>query len=321
MIVNCAALTDVDGAEANEREAMAINDTGAGLLAVAAGTVGAKILYPSTDYVFDGQKGSPYIESDMPHPLSAYGRTKLAGETSVAVANTRHLIVRTSWLFGVGGKNFVETMLRIGGEQHEVLVVSDQIGSPTYTPHLAGAMALLAESDDYGIHHVTASGSCSWFEFAQEIFDQAGLETRVMAARTAMLDRPAPRPPYSVLGSEWPDPVILPALARRAGRLHGRARGGRRGDRRRRMKILVTGGAGFIGSAYVRHRLEADPEGSVRVLDKLTYAGRRENLEGIDRCELVVGDIADPEAVAGAIEGCDALVNFAAESHVDRSIE
>jgi dTDP-4-dehydrorhamnose reductase len=152
----------------------------------------------------------PYIESDMPHPLSAYGRSKLAGETSVAVANTQHLIVRTSWLFGVGGKNFVETMLRIGAKQPEVLVVSDQVGSPTYTPHLAGALALLAESGDYGIHHVAASGSCSWFEFAQEIFDQAGLSTRVMAAKTGMLGRPAPRPAYSVLASELAEPTVLP---------------------------------------------------------------------------------------------------------------
>jgi dTDP-4-dehydrorhamnose reductase len=210
VVVNCAAYTDVDGAESNERDAMAINDTGAGLLAVAAGTVGAKIVYPSTDYVFDGHKGRAYVESDMPHPLSAYGRTKLAGETSVAVANTRHFVVRTSWLFGTGGKNFVETMLRIGEEQPEVLVVSDQVGSPTYTPHLARAIALLSESEEYGVHHVTATGSCSWFDFAQEIFDQAGMGTRVMAARTSMLDRPAPRPSYSVLESERRRPAVLP---------------------------------------------------------------------------------------------------------------
>ena len=209
-IVNCAAYTDVDRAESQERAAMEINDTGAGLLAVAAGTVGAKIVYPSTDYVFDGHRERAYVESDMPHPLSAYGRSKLAGETSVAVANSKHFVVRTSWLFGVGGKNFVETMLRIGTEQPEVLVVSDQVGSPTYTPHLARAITLLVESDDYGVHHVTASGACSWFDFAQEIFDQAGMGTRVMAARTSMLDRPAPRPPYSVLRSERAVPTVLP---------------------------------------------------------------------------------------------------------------
>jgi dTDP-4-dehydrorhamnose reductase len=119
-------------------------------------------------------------------------------------------VVRTSWLFGLGGKNFVETMLRIGTEQQEVLVVSDQVGTPTYTPHLAAAIALLAEGEDYGIHHVAASGQCSWFEFAQEIFDQAGMETRVMAGRTAMLGRPAPRPSFSVLASELRDSPVLP---------------------------------------------------------------------------------------------------------------
>ena len=209
-IINCSAWTDVDGAEAHERDAMIVNDTGAGLLAVAAGTVGASVVYPSTDYVFDGSKRRPYVESDLPHPISAYGRTKQAGETSVAAANTRHVIVRTSWLYGIGGDNFVETMLRLGAEQPEVLVVSDQVGSPTYSRHLATAIALLTESEDYGIHHVTGAGSCSWFEFAQEIFDQAALPARVMAARTEMLDRPAARPAYSVLASERPDPVVLP---------------------------------------------------------------------------------------------------------------
>jgi dTDP-4-dehydrorhamnose reductase len=209
-LINCAAWTDVDGAEAHEREAMAVNDVAAGLLAVAAGTVGASIVYPSTDYVFDGSKGRPYVESDLPNPISAYGRTKLAGETSVAAANSRHVIARTSWVYGLGGKNFVETMLRLGAEQPEVLVVSDQVGTPTYTRHLSTAIAILTESQDYGIHHVSGGGSCSWFEFAQEIFDQAALPARVMAARTEMLERPAPRPAYSVLESELRDPVALP---------------------------------------------------------------------------------------------------------------
>jgi dTDP-4-dehydrorhamnose reductase len=209
-VVNCAAWTDVDGAEAAERRAMRVNDTGAAMVSATAAAHGARVLYVSSDYVFDGQKGSPYVESDLPAAISAYGRSKQAGETSVAIANPRHMIVRSSWLFGVGGGNFVETMLRIGSEQPEVLVVSDQVGSPTYTPHLAEAIALLLEDEEYGIHHVTASGECSWFEFAQEIFDQAGLETRVMAATTEMLARPAPRPPYSVLASEQPDPIVLP---------------------------------------------------------------------------------------------------------------
>jgi dTDP-4-dehydrorhamnose reductase len=209
-IVNCAAWTDVDGAEANEAAAMRVNDGAAGMLSATAAAHGASILHISSDYVFDGRKGAPYVESDLPAATSAYGRSKQAGETSVAIANPRHFIVRSSWLFGTGGSNFVETMLRVGNEQAEVLVVSDQVGSPTYTAHLAQAIAQLIEGDDHGIHHVAAAGECSWFEYAQEIFDQAGMDTNVMAGTTEMLGRPAPRPPYSVLGSERPDPITLP---------------------------------------------------------------------------------------------------------------
>lgn len=209
-VINCAAFTDVDGAEDDEAGATRINDEGAAQLAAAAQRVGAKILQPSSDYIFDGSAQAPYVESDMPSPISAYGRSKQAGETSVAVANPRHLIVRASWLFGLGGKNFVETMLRLGGEQPEVLVVSDQIGCPTYTRHLAEALAVLVEGEEFGIHHVAGGGQCSWYEFAQEIFDQAGVECRVMAGTTEMLARKAPRPAYSVLGSERDEPIALP---------------------------------------------------------------------------------------------------------------
>jgi dTDP-4-dehydrorhamnose reductase len=209
-VINCAAWTDVDGAEDAEAAAMRVNDAGAALLAAAAAASGAKVLYVSTDYVFDGTKQRPYVESDLPAPISAYGRSKQAGETSVAVANPRNFVVRSSWLFGTGGRNFVETMLRLGSEQPEVLVVSDQRGCPTYTRHLAEGIALLVEGDDFGIHHMAGAGSCSWFEFAQEIFDEAGLEARVMAATTDMLTRKAPRPANSVLSSERPDPIVLP---------------------------------------------------------------------------------------------------------------
>lgn len=210
-VVNCAAWTDVDGAEDHEAEATRVNNEAAGLVAVAAAEVGAKILHPSSDYVFDGEKGEPYVESDHTGPLSAYGRSKLAGETSVAVVNPNHHVIRSSWLFGVGGRNFVETMLHLAEQQPEVLVVSDQVGCPTYTPHLAGAIARLLESDAYGIHHVAAAGACSWFEFAQEIFDQSGIECRVMAATTEMLARKAPRPAYSALASERADAIELPS--------------------------------------------------------------------------------------------------------------
>ena len=210
IVINCAAWTDVDRAEANEPAAMRVNDTAAGVLAATADEHGATVLYVSSDYVFDGRKGAPYVESDLPAAISAYGRSKQAGETSVATANPRHFIVRSSWLFGLGGPNFVETMLRVGSEQPEVLVVSDQVGCPTYTGHLAQAIALLIEGDDYGIHHIAGGGECSWFEYAQEIFDQEGMDTHVMAGTTEMLARPAPRPAYSVLASERPDPVTLP---------------------------------------------------------------------------------------------------------------
>jgi dTDP-4-dehydrorhamnose reductase len=214
VVVNCAAYTDVDGAEADERGAMRVNDEGASILAAGAAAVGAKIVHPSSDYVFDGSSQQPYVESDVTGAISAYGRSKLAGETSVAVSNPRHFIVRASWLFGIGGKNFVETMLRLGDERPEVLVVSDQVGSPTYTRHLGEGLAELMERDDFGIHHMAADGRCSWYEFAQEIFDQAGVECHVMSGTTEMLARPAPRPAWSVLGSERRDPVVLPRWRR-----------------------------------------------------------------------------------------------------------
>jgi dTDP-4-dehydrorhamnose reductase len=212
VLVNCAAWTDVDGAEDHEAEATRLNSEAAGVAAAAAASVGAMVLYPSTDYVFDGRKRSPYVESDLTSPLSAYGRSKLAGETSVQVANERHFVVRSSWLYGVRGRNFVETMLALAdADQPEVLVVSDQVGCPTYTAHLAVAIARLMEGDAYGIHHVAGAGSCSWYEFAQEIFDQSGVECRVMAATSDMLDRKAPRPAFSVLGTERRDAPALPS--------------------------------------------------------------------------------------------------------------
>jgi dTDP-4-dehydrorhamnose reductase len=210
VVVNCAAFTDVDGAEADEKNAMKLNDEAAGLLAAGAASVDAVIVHPSSDYVFDGSARRPYVESDVTGAISAYGRSKLGGETSVAMSNPRHFIVRASWLFGLGGKNFVETMLRLGHERPEVLVVSDQVGSPTYTRHLGHGLAELMERDDFGIHHMAAAGQCSWYEFAQEIFDQAGVECRVMAGTTEMLARPAPRPAYSVLGTERPNAIELP---------------------------------------------------------------------------------------------------------------
>ncbi len=209
--INCAAWTDVDGAEDSEEAALAINGEGAGNVAAAAATVGAKVVYVSSDYVFDGQSENPYSETDQTGPISAYGRTKLAGENTTVAANRRHFVVRSSWLFGIGGPNFVETMLRLAEDHGEVLVVRDQIGSPTYTWHLAYGIVRLIEGGAFGIHHMAAHGSCSWYDFAREIFEQANVECKVMSGTTEMLGRPAPRPAHSVLVSQREHAIRLPA--------------------------------------------------------------------------------------------------------------
>ena len=209
-VINCAAWTNVDGAEESERDAELVNGEGAHFVADAAAKVDAKVLYVSTDYVFDGAKRGPYTENDDPNPLNAYGRTKLAGERATALAAKRSFIVRSSWLFGPQGGNFVETMLRLGQGGGPVVVVHDQVGCPTYTGHLAAGLVRLIDTDAYGIHHMAAKGSCSWYEFAMEIFRQAEVVTRVMASTSDMMDLSAERPANSVLASGRSAPINLP---------------------------------------------------------------------------------------------------------------
>jgi dTDP-4-dehydrorhamnose reductase len=211
MVVNCAAWTDVDGAEEAEEKAFAVNGSGAGNVAAAAREIGAAVVYVSTDYVFDGAKGAPYVESDQPAPQSAYGRTKLAGEEATAAANPRHFIVRSSGLFGVGGKNFVATMLRLGESMNEVTVVRDQVTAPTYTWHLAYGLTRLIDGIEYGIHHMAAAGHCSWYEFAGEIFEQAKLDCKVLSITTEMYGQAATRPAYSVMQSQREHAIRLPS--------------------------------------------------------------------------------------------------------------
>ena len=211
VVINCAAWTDVDGAEAEEEAALAVNGAGAGNVAAAAAAVGASVVYVSSDYVFDGAKGAPYVESDQTAPLSAYGRTKLAGEEATIAANKRHFVVRSAWLFGIGGPNFVETMMRLAGSGNEVLVVRDQVGSPTYTWHLAYGIVRLIEGIEFGIHHMAAAGQCSWYEFAREIFEQAKVECKVLSITTEEFGRPAPRPPFSALTSQREHAIRLPS--------------------------------------------------------------------------------------------------------------
>ena len=210
VVIDCAAWTDVDGAEGSEEQATRVNGEGAGNLAAAAASVGASVVYVSSDYVFDGSKGAPYVETDQAAPLSAYGCGKLAGEEATRAANKRHFVVRSAGLFGIGGPNFVETMLRLAADHGEVLVVRDQISSPTYTWHLAYGIVRLIEGVEFGIHHMAAAGACSWYEFAREIFDQAKVECKVMSATTEMLGRSAPRPAYSALASQREHAIELP---------------------------------------------------------------------------------------------------------------
>jgi dTDP-4-dehydrorhamnose reductase len=206
-VVNCAAWTDVDGAEAAEAAATRVNAEGAGNVAAAAPFV----VHVSSDYVFDGTATTPYLESAATAPRSAYGRSKLAGERAVAAAAPgRHAIVRSAWLFGAHGANFVATMLRLGAERDEVSVVDDQVGSPTWTGHLAPALVDIAERRPTGVLHVAGAGACSWHELAVAAFAATNTECAVRRMSTAELGRPAPRPAYSVLASERDDAPELP---------------------------------------------------------------------------------------------------------------
>ena len=204
LVLHTAAWTDVDGAEASPQEAAAVNIGGT----ANAAALGAPLVFFSTDYVFDGRKREPYVESDGPNPLSAYGRTKLGGE---AAAGAGAWIVRSSWLFGPTGHNFVRTMLRLGAEREEVAVVDDQRGAPTYVAHLAAAVRELVDAGTQpGVWHLAAAGDCTWADFAEAIFEEVGLPTRVKRITTAELARPASRPAYSVLRSERAGAPQLP---------------------------------------------------------------------------------------------------------------
>jgi dTDP-4-dehydrorhamnose reductase len=202
LVLHAAAWTDVDGAEADPQGAAAANVGGTRHAA----QLGAPLVYFSSDYVFDGRKRTPYVESDAPNPLSAYARSKFHGE---GAAGEDAWIVRSSWLFAPAGRNFVRTMLALGRERDEVAVVDDQRGCPTYAPHLADAVRELVELPR-GAWHLAAEGDCTWAELAEAVFEEAGLGCRVRRISTAELARPAPRPAYSVLRSERPNAPRLP---------------------------------------------------------------------------------------------------------------
>jgi dTDP-4-dehydrorhamnose reductase len=197
-IINCAAHTGVDACETDVDNAYRINAIGPRNLSIAATETGAKMVHISTDYVFDGMGNKPYLEFDKPNPQGVYGATKLVGENMVKEFADRYFIIRTAWLYG-DGKNFVKTMLRLSETNDMVRVVGDQVGSPTSTKELSGAIAHLLFTENYGLFHGTCEGSCSWAQFTEEIFRLAGKSTKVNAITTAEYGAPAPRPAYSIL--------------------------------------------------------------------------------------------------------------------------
>jgi len=199
VVIHAAAYTKVDLAESERDQAFLINAYGTRNVAVASEAVGTKLVYISTDYVFDGTANVPYNEFASTNPLSVYGKSKLAGEQFVRDLHSKFFIVRTSWVYGKHGNNFVKTMLKLAQERDELMVVNDQVGCPTYTVDLANGIVELMQTEKYGIYHVSNSGHCSWYEFAKAIFEEAGIEVKVNPCTTKDFPRPAPRPAYSVL--------------------------------------------------------------------------------------------------------------------------
>lgn len=207
-IINCAAFTNVDGCEEQVDLAMRVNGEGPGLLAELAKELGAVLVHISTDFVFDGRKKSPYIEEDQPQSLSVYGKSKLAGEQQILQSDLQeYFIIRTSWLYGAGGNNFVETIIRLAKEKPELKVVADQHGTPTWTKDLAQAIFALLRTQEYGIYHYSNEGECSWFEFASEIVALARTNLNVKVDRLLPIPSesyplPAERPKYSVMSKD-----------------------------------------------------------------------------------------------------------------------
>lgn len=202
LVINAAAYTAVDDCETHYDDAYAVNALGPKNLAIACNKQDIPLIHISTDYVFDGTKRTPLIENDKLGPQSAYGKTKLEGEKFIQENTEKYFILRTAWLYGLHGNNFVKTMLDLAENHDEITVVNDQIGSPTYSFDLAVAITNLLFSDKYGIYHVTNEGECSWYEFAKLIFELSNVDVKVIPVTTEEFPRPAPRPHYSVLNNK-----------------------------------------------------------------------------------------------------------------------
>ena len=203
IVIHIAAYTDVDGCESNEGKALAVNAEGTKYVALAVSRCQAKMVYLSTDYVFDGNKREPYLESDIPHPLNVYGRSKLQGERYVQELVKKALIIRTQWLYGRYGRNFVTAILQQAKEKGVLSIVNDQMGSPTYTTDLAKAISVLIQFDAQGIYHVANGDLCTWYTFGQAILELSGMDkVRVIPISSMELRRRATRPSYSVLNCQ-----------------------------------------------------------------------------------------------------------------------
>lgn len=199
VVINCAALTNVDGCEQEADLAMKVNSIGARNLAIACETQGAKLIHVSTDYVFDGTAQTPYVEWDSCNPQGIYGKSKLLGEQYVQTLCSRYFIVRTAWLYGYIGKNFVKTILSLAKEKGQLKVVDDQVGNPTNANDLAYHILKLAYTQSYGVYHITGNGSCSWYAFTKEILNKANVPCVLSPCTTDQFPRPAKRPAYSAL--------------------------------------------------------------------------------------------------------------------------
>lgn len=202
IVINAAAYTEVDNCETKYDKAYAVNALGPKYLAIACNKINIPLIHISTDYVFNGNKNTPLIEEDKLDPKTIYGKTKLEGEKFIKENTNKFFILRTAWLFGIHGKNFVKTMLNLSKNRNEIKVVNDQIGSPTYSLDLSRSIQELINSDKYGIYHLTNKGECSWYEFAKKIFQLSNINIKVQPITTQEFPRPAPRPHYSVLNNQ-----------------------------------------------------------------------------------------------------------------------
>ena len=202
IVINAAAYTAVDNCETHYNDAYAVNALGPKYLAISCKNMNIPLIHISTDYVFEGSKKSPLVEEDKIGPKTVYGKTKLEGEKFIQENCKKYFIIRTAWLFGINGKNFVQTMLNLSKNQKEIRVVNDQVGSPTFSYDLAISIKELLNSDKYGIYHLTNKGECSWYEFAKKIFELSKIDIKVIPVCSEEYPRPAPRPHYSVLSNQ-----------------------------------------------------------------------------------------------------------------------